>query len=161
MKLSNALAIFCLLAATANAATRTRVLKDTTTLIALELTPQTVFCTARGYTSIQLKVSVPELDDLAHFDHRVVGENLPCITGGACDDAFQPGGIIRPDERFAIVPMQVVLTENLTINDEARTCFRSLHERVTSTIRDKPFSHVKGSAAVQVDYEKCLASPQS
>src|SRR6187551_3279835 len=47
-----------------------RVLKDETSWVAIELNSQTVFCTAVGYSSAMLKVSIPDLDWIAHFDHR-------------------------------------------------------------------------------------------
>src|SRR5690349_14105848 len=85
-----------------------RVLKDTTTTVALELTDQTVFCTNRGYSQIELKVSVPDLEWLAHFDHKVVGERVPCITGGECSPDLQPTTILDPNETVALAPVRVV-----------------------------------------------------
>jgi hypothetical protein len=141
--------------------TRITVLKDTTTIIALELTNQTVFCTDRGYGNLQLKVSVPDLDWLAHFDHRVVGESAPCITGGSCFEV-QPHDIIDPNQRLTIAPMRVVLTEEITVNRQAQTCERQLTENVTSTIRGKAFTHYRGGNIEPWDFEKCallLAQP--
>lgn len=132
------------------------VLKDTTTIVALDLNPKTVFCTARGYGTVQLKVSVPDLDWLAHFDHRVVGEGLPCITGGACSEALQPGNIIDLNEPVVLAPIRVVLKQTLSIDEDAKTCTQTLTENITSLIRGKPFTHVRGSEPVPMDLEKCL-----
>lgn len=135
-----------------------RILKDATTMTLIELNSQTVFCTARGYGNVQLKVSVPELDELAHFDHRVLGEGLPCMTGGACSEVLQPGALIRPNERFALAPIRVILKESLKIDYDAKTCERLVSEDVKSVIRDHRFEHHKYSEWKSADYEKCLAS---
>jgi hypothetical protein len=134
-----------------------RVLKDSTTIVALELTNQSVFCTDLGYGNVQLKVNVPDLDWLAHFDHRVVGEGLPCITGGECSDALNPGSIIDPNERLAIVPVRVILTERLWIDEEKKTCHRFLEEEIKSHIRGRNFYHHRtDDDAAPADFEKCV-----
>ena len=56
-----------------------RVLKDETTLIALELTSDSVFCTDRGYGNVQLKVSVPELDHLRQIRELKASSEWPAI----------------------------------------------------------------------------------
>lgn len=134
----------------------TRVLKDTTTMSAVDLNPQTVFCTDRGYGNIQLKVSVPDLDLLAHFDHRVVGENQPCITGGRCIDGHGPGTILN-DEPIDTIPLRVILTETLTIDPELKTCTRYVTEEVKSLIRGVKFNHHRADEdAKPMDFEKCM-----
>jgi hypothetical protein len=132
-----------------------RVLKDTTTQVALELTPTTVFCTARGYMSEVLKVSVPDLDWLAHFDHRVEAEGLPCVAGGPCIDGFGPGQIIDPNDRVALASVRVVLEEHLTLDRQKRTCSRVLGEKIHAVIRGRDFDHFKDSGSESVDFEKC------
>ena len=132
-----------------------RVLQDETTMVALELTPDSVFCTDRGYGNVQLKVSVPDLDHLAHFDHRVVGEERPCITGGQCSIDLQPGDILNPEERLAIVPMRVTLTQNVEMDFQNRTCKTRLSERVRSHIRGIDFNHYRAGTQVETDFEAC------
>jgi hypothetical protein len=58
---------FVFIAGQASARVVERVLKDETTMVALELNSENVFCTELGYGSVQLKINVPELDFLAHF----------------------------------------------------------------------------------------------
>jgi hypothetical protein len=132
-----------------------RVLKDQTTMIALDLNDTSVFCTQRGYGNVQLKISVPDLDWLAHFDHRVEGEGLPCITGGRCTGTLTPAAIIDPADKISVVPMRVILTDELTIDDTAKTCTRQLREDVKSHIRGRNFFHQMWGANESVDYEKC------
>jgi len=135
---------------------QTRVLKDTTTMVAIDLNETTAFCTDRGYGNIQLKVSVPDLDILAHFDHRVVGEGQPCITAGRCSPSNGPGAIIDPKEPMAVVPMRVVLEDLVTIDEATATCSHQLRETVTSLIRGKKFSHLRSGLLEPMSYEKCL-----
>lgn len=134
---------------------QTRVLKDTTTWVAISLTPQTVFCTDRGYGTVQLKVSVPDLEHLAHFDHRVVGERLPCITGGLCKPGNNPSDLIQSNERLAVAPIRVVLKETTILNEEGTSCQRQLTEEITSQIRGHRFTHQRANELIPVDVEKC------
>lgn len=131
------------------------VLKDTTTIVAVDINPKTVFCTDRGYSNIQLKVSLPDLDWLAHFDHRVVGERLPCITGGACSDALQPGNIIDLNEPIVLAPVRVVLTQTLTVDDASNACTQTLSEEITSLIRGRTFKHFRAGEPTPIDMAKC------
>jgi hypothetical protein len=160
MKLIHTLFIttFCLNAGGAHAEARVeeRVLKDTTTMVSVALNNESVFCTARGYGSVQLKISVPELSHLAHFDHRVVGESVACITGGECTDTNKPGNIVDPARPLSLVPVRVILSEQLTIDDEAKSCERVLTELVKSTIREQNFTHFRNGEPTAENYEKCL-----
>ena len=133
-----------------------RVLKDTVTDVAIVLNKDTVFCTERGYGTVQLKISVPDLDWLAHFDHRVVGETLPCITGGQCSDRLNPGTIVGSDDPIEVAPVRVTLSEHLTINDQAKSCKSLLDERIQASIRGRVFTHYKVGDLKEVDYEKCV-----
>ncbi len=132
-----------------------RTLKDSTTMVALDLNASTVFCTDRGYSNIQLKVSVPDLDVLAHFDHRVVGEDLPCITGGLCGGDLTPDAVIDAKEPIVFAPIRVILKETLTIDHDAKSCTRSLTERISSLIRGRLFNHERSSDAEPLAFEKC------
>ncbi len=133
----------------------TRVLKDSTTWVALELNDQTVFCTARGYGSIELKVSVPDLDWLAHFDHRVVGEGQPCITGGSCTDILKPGNIVNSGDPIVVAPMRVALSEVTRLDRQAKICERQLQETIQSTIRGHEFNHYRGDTWKPAKFEIC------
>ena len=133
----------------------TRVLKDTTTLVALDLNSTTVFCTDRGYGNIQLKISVPELDWLAHFDHRVAGEGLPCITGGRCSPENSPEKLIDPNERFVLAQVNVVLSETLVIDSEKHLCSQQLNEQIQTLIKGRKFSHFRHGELMNPAFEKC------
>lgn len=146
---------FVFIAGQASARVVERVLKDETTMVALELNSENVFCTELGYGSVQLKINVPELDFLAHFDHRVVGERQPCITGGACDAVNNPDSILSGDKLVA-VPVRIILSESLEIDDQAKTCTRTLNENVKSHIKNKNFTHFRNAEPEVVAYEKCL-----
>jgi hypothetical protein len=133
-----------------------RTLRDQTTTVALVLDSKTVFCTDKGYGNIQLKVTVPDLDWLAHFDHRVAGEGLPCMTAGRCTEALGPKDILNGD-RIGITRIRSVLNERIFLDADAKTCLSNLEETVTGTIRGIVFNHVRGDAPVSVDYELCTA----
>lgn len=133
-----------------------RVLKDSTTFIVLELNHDTVFCTDRGYGDIRLKVSVPQLDYLAHFDHRVSGEALPCMAAGRCGDDLSPETIIRPNEKLEVAAVRVRLFEVLYLDDEEKSCTSYRYEQVSSYLRGNNFFHTAGSESESVEYDKCL-----
>jgi hypothetical protein len=136
----------------------TQVLKDDTTFVALALNDKTVFCTQFGYGEPELKVSVPDLDWLAHFDHRVVGELLPCMAAGPCSENLQPGNIIDPTAPITRVPVRVVLKASYVIDHTQKTCERTLQEEVHSVIRDRRFTHGRTGAPEAVDYDLCVMS---
>lgn len=135
-----------------------RVLKDTTTAVALELNASTVFCTGSGYAGVMLKISIPDLDWLAHFDHRVEGTTLPCATGGACTADFDATTLLQGGAGIEVVPVRVILSETLSVDLNARTCERLLSEHVTTTIRGHTFVHHAADATpTQVPFSQCLA----
>lgn len=134
-----------------------RVLRDTTTPIALELTDETVFCSAFGYGASFLKVSVPDLDWLAHFDHRVIENGLPCAASGACDETNNPEALLAGNPRLSVVPVQVVLTEILTLDPAAGTCMRQLVEDVTIQLADRKLKHHAEGEVSAYPFEKCAA----
>ncbi len=131
------------------------VLRDVTTPIALELTEQTVFCSAIGYGASFLKVSVPQLDALAHFDHRVEEAGLPCAAVGACDEALGPDTVLQGAPGFEPVDLRVVLTEVLRLDVAARTCTRQLLEDVSTTVRGVPLRHHEEDRPSPMAFELC------
>ncbi|MEZ4815930.1 MAG: hypothetical protein R3A80_12135 [Bdellovibrionota bacterium] len=143
--------------AASNAASYTveRVLKDETTMVALALNETNVFCTPLGYGTVQLKINVPELDHLAHFDHRVENEGFPCITGGVCSNENSPTSILH-GEKLVAVPIRVILSETLTLDYETKTCTRTLSEKVKSHIKNRDFGHFRSGEPVAQPYESCL-----
>jgi hypothetical protein len=143
-------------AATASAAITqtTRVLKDTTTDIALKLTPETVFCSDIGYGNVLLKVSVPDLDWLAHFDHRAESEGVPCMASARCTDSFSPARLIDPSNPVGMAKVRVTLTEMLTINSDLRICRRELREFIKGDVKGVAFTHERADE-VPVDFDVC------
>ncbi len=137
--------------------TVTRVLRDQTTRIALTLNTETVFCSGLGYSAAFLKVSVPDLDWLAHFDHRANAAGLPCAAAGPCSDLVTPDSILGKNATLSVVPVRVVLTEHLVIDDAAHTCMRQLVEKVTVQLADRVLRHSAEDAPVAHPYESCVA----
>jgi len=135
--------------------TYTRVLRDATTNVVIELTDTSVFCTDLGYGNVQLKINVPDLDSLTEYDHRVFGEGQPCIAGGACEEGNKPSDVLDPTDAFAVVPIHVWLTERLDLDGTAKTCSRTLTENVEAVVRGHGFTHVRYGEVETVAYEKC------
>ncbi|MBC8057159.1 MAG: hypothetical protein H7Y61_11345 [Rhizobiales bacterium] len=140
----------------ANAPVVARYLPPTTT-IALALSPQTVFCSALGYSASFLKVSVPDLDWLAHFDHRVDEAGLPCAAAGECSATLTPQALLSANPSLALVPVRVVLSESLILDPTARTCTRRLVEKVTIELSDRVLRHTVEDQPVDWPYETCAA----
>ncbi len=133
-----------------------RTLKDTTTTIALDLNEKTVFCTVQGYSSLQLKVSVPDLDWLAHFNHRVPGESLPCMTAGMCTPELGPKDILAAG-RVGLTRVRVVLVQRISLDADAKTCESVLEETVTANLRGHAFSHFRAGENRPIDFDLCQA----
>lgn len=135
-----------------------RPLKDVTSPATLTLDDTTVFCSALGYGSSFLKVSVPALDELAHFNHRVSVLGLPCAAAGACTDTFGPESILQGNPGVEQVSIRVVLTEVLRFDATANTCTRQLEETVTTSVRGVPLRHHAEDEPVSVPVERCVTA---
>ena len=119
-----------------------RILKDETNNVTVTLTKDTVRCSNIGYSNLELKVSVPDLDYLAIFNHANVGEALPCMSAGKCVPGNNPIDIIIPGKDTEQTDIRVQLVEILDIDLPTQKCNRTLEERVSAQIRGKAFRHV-------------------
>lgn len=133
------------------------VLSDVTTWIDLELNESTVFCSALGYGLSFLKVSIPQLDQLAHFDHRVEESGLPCAAVGECSSEVGPHTILAGGAGVERVAVRVVLTEVLRLDPAARTCTRQLVEEVFATVRGVPLRHREQDKPAPMRFDVCMA----
>ena len=132
-----------------------RTLRDVTTNVVLALNGETVRCSALGYGVSELKVSVPDLAWLAHFEHRSGGEGLPCMTAGTCTDELTPNVFLDSSSGLVTVGLRVILTEHLAIDAVAHTCARGIEEEVKSTVLGHDFSHSRSGDYEAVSYELC------
>ncbi len=130
-------------------------LKDATTQIELLLNGDTVFCSALGYGASFLKVSVPDLDSLAVFDHRVDVLGLPCAAAGQCTDVLGPETILQSRPGLESVALRVTLIEVLSVDVKAQTCTRSLREDVATVVRGVPLRHRVQVELENVPFETC------
>lgn len=137
--------------------TRSRLLKDTTTSIAVALSDATVFCSELGYGLSFLKVSVPDLDWLAHLNHRVEATGLPCAAAGACSDTLNPETILQGAPGLAPASVRVRLFEYLYVDAATGTCSRVLFERVDAVVRGVPLRHFATSAPEPLMQPMCAA----
>ena len=133
-----------------------RVLRDQTTTIAVELSEQSVRCNSEGYRQLELKVSVPDLDWLAEFDHRVFGEGVPCMTAGRCTEENRPETVLA-GEKIATTRLRSILSETILLDSAAETCENTLSEKVTATIKGKKFDHIRSGQPRKVAYAVCTA----
>ena len=132
-----------------------RVLSDKTSQVALALNDETVFCSAIGYGVSFLKVSVPDLDWLAHFDHRANTLGLPCAAAGECTDVLNPESILQSRPGVEAVEVRVILTEVLRIDVEGQRCRRWLKEDVEATVRGVQLRHHVEGTPEEVPFETC------
>lgn len=132
-----------------------RVLSDKTSQVALALNDETVFCSAIGYGVSFLKVSVPDLDWLAHFNHRANTLGLPCAAAGECTDLLNPESILQSRPGVEAVEVRVILTEVLRIDVEGQRCSRWLKEDVEATVRGVQLRHHVEGTPEEVPFETC------
>jgi hypothetical protein len=139
-----------------------RIVSEQTVESILELNKDTVRCSAIGYGQSELKVSVPDLQDIAFFNHANRGETLPCITAGPCKFAFRPegpgfvpGDILKDDAPNATVQLHVILKEEFVLDEAHKICERTLKEDVSTSIRNIPFAHHREGFLGTFPYELC------
>ncbi|HEY0880427.1 MAG TPA: hypothetical protein VGD87_02795 [Archangium sp.] len=137
------------------------VLSDVTSPISLLLTQDTVFCSAIGYGLSFLKVSIPQLDQLAHFDHRVEEAGLPCAAVGACDEELGPQSVLQGNPGVENVSVRVVLTEVIRIDEAEGTCSRQLLEDVFTTVRGNELRHHEEDEPSPMRFDDCRAIARS
>ena len=134
---------------------RQRVLSDKTSRVALALNDETVFCSAIGYGVSFLKVSVPDLDWLAHFNHRANTLGLPCAAAGECTDLLNPESILQSRPGVEAVDVRVVLTEVLRVDVEPQRCSRWMTESVEAKVRGLQLRHHVDGTPEDVPFERC------
>lgn len=133
-----------------------RVVHDTTTRVSLRLDDETVFCSAIGYGVSFLKVSMPDLDRLARFDHRADPAGLPCAAAGACTDDFGPQSILQGRPGHEAVDVRVTLREFLRVDVERQRCRRWFQEDVEAVVRGVTLRHRVESDVEPVPFEQCV-----
>lgn len=132
-----------------------RVVSDKTSPVALTLNADTVFCSALGYGVSFLKVSVPDLDWLAHFNHRANTLGLPCAAAGECTDLLNPESILQSRPGVETVEVRVVLTEVLRVDLQGQRCSRWLKEDVEAKVRGVQLRHHVDGPVEAVPFEQC------
>lgn len=140
--------------------TKRRVLKDVTVDTVLALNRETVRCSAVGYGLEELKVSVPDLDYVAFFDHANRGELVPCMTAGrtfeGCTVLPHLVDETKPTETSKL---RVVLTEIYEIDHEKNTCARRLEEVASMDVRGTAFQHYRAGHLGNLPYAECVFTP--
>lgn len=91
-----------------------------------------------GYSSLVVKVLVPELADVTIADHRNEGEEAPCL---ATFEAFTVEEVIQGKPEKLEVPFTITLTKHVWADTQNRVCKVSLTENVVGKIRGFHFTH--------------------
>ncbi len=134
---------------------KTRIIRDITSPMTLQVSPDLVRCSQIGYSHPELKLSVPNLGMLTHFHHAVVGEIYPCITAGPCGKGRMPEDLLKADEPSVEAQIRVDLKEKYYINHTKKTCDRVLEEHVNTKIRGFDFAHERFAEIGDFPYELC------
>jgi hypothetical protein len=133
--------------------------------VVIRLDETTVRCSSLGYGRTELKISVPQLEWIAIFDHSNIGESVPCMTAGQCEQIFsngdvlpglRPSDIIRSSEPRGETSIEVTLTEHLMIDTEKKTCTRSLEEDLKADLRRQNFTHSRIKFIREYPFEICM-----
>jgi hypothetical protein len=135
-----------------------RVVQDQTYALKALLDESTVRCSSAGYSASFLKVLIPEVAQFTVFDHRNAGEAAPCIAAGECSSELNPENFLGTPRKEGREEVQIraVLTLDLQIDHDARTCEVSLREELTTEIRGVPFFHLRQGPISSRVYEDCL-----
>jgi uncharacterized protein (TIGR03382 family) len=143
--------------ATAELTTHERVVHETTTTTEIELTPDTVLCSAADYSFPALKILIPELAAITLLDHQNFGAGAPCVAAGQCGlpDGSEPSDILDSDNLMQEVDIIVKAIRVDTVDDEALTCSTTLIERVDVDVRGVPFFHERYAELGSRPYADC------
>jgi hypothetical protein len=135
----------------------------------IELNTKTLRCSNVGYSAPELKVSVPDLEWAALFDHSNFGEVLPCMSAGFCA-LFPPVGntassvisrMLDLNKPFEKIEISIILSEEYTLNHKRKTCFRGLNEDLETNIRGTIFTHHRSMPFGDYPYELCVQLPSN
>ncbi|OUR95299.1 hypothetical protein A9Q84_15780 [Halobacteriovorax marinus] len=169
------IAILAVTIVTTQANNFSRIIKDRTHETTIKLDRSTVRCSALGYGSAELKITVPSLKWNAIFDHSNTDGRGPCVTAGrmSCSaflqfPAITPGSLPdlslpnnsipdvlidaeKPEERISV---RVFLTEEFNIREEI--CTRTLKENVVTMVRGIEFKHQRVKSIGELPISECV-----
>lgn len=136
------------------------IISDRTTNVTLELDASTVKCLVGDYGASSLKISVPELNRIANFNHTTEGESLPCINAGPCKTEFVKNGlevndILGKGGPTESAKVRVVSEEYYYMETANNYCYRGIVETVTTEVRGLPFKHVKEAPLATMPLSTC------
>lgn len=115
-----------------------------------------VRCSALGYGLTELKITVPELEWLAFFDHSNIGEQAPCMTAGACVEGNRPTDLIGNVGGTEDIDVRFILKEVFILDFGRSVCTRRIEERLESVVRGVNFDHFRSKNFGELPMEECL-----
>lgn len=143
--------------ATADVTSHERLVHETTTSVSIDLTPETVICSAADYSFPALKILIPELAALTLLDHQNFGAGAPCVAAGQCGlpDGVEPGDILDSGDLVDEVDIVVKAIRVDYVDDENLTCVTALTERVDVEVRGVSFFHERYADLGSRPYADC------
>jgi uncharacterized protein (TIGR03382 family) len=135
------------------------VVHNTTSSVSVQVTEDTLICSAADYGALFLKLLVPELAKITLLDHQNSGAGAPCVAAGLCEEGNLPTDIIDPENPTQLVDINVQAVRIDEIDSVAMTCKTSLREQVALTVRGIGFTHERWAQLGSRPYSDCVAPP--
>jgi len=141
--------------------TKEKLITKNVAQVEIELTEQTVLCSAADYGASFLKILIPELADLTVMDHQNTGAGAPCVAAGMCElfpgsGGFNTTDILDGSGSTELVEIEVSLTRFFNLDHEKKTCQVSLWENVLTEVRGIEFTHVRFANIGERPFGDCL-----
>ncbi len=138
-----------------------KIIKDEVHETTITLDKSTVRCSALGYGSSELKISVPSLEWYAIFDHSNRDDRGPCVTAGmdfctVTDDFINtkvPDLLVNPEKPTEKINVRVFLKE--VFEDAGENCLRKIEEHVETEVRGIPFTHMRVKSIGTLPLSEC------
>jgi hypothetical protein len=130
----------------------------------VNLSPEGIKLSIRGYSAYTVKILVPELAAVTVMNHRNDQEGAPCL---ATTGTYDVEDIVQGRPTVEQIPFTVLLEKNAKVvkrniydsdgkyTGEEEVCVMSLQETVTGEVRGFKFSHVRGSALPERVVDDC------
>jgi hypothetical protein len=129
---------------------------ESTTVLPVVISSETVVCSQQGYTLPLLKIFIPQLAWLTTFDHRNARDGRPCIAAGECSDTLGTNDLLGAGAGVDHVPVRVQWRSDAIIDHDRQRCEARLVENVTSTIRGVEFTHHRFGSFEPRRFEDCV-----
>lgn len=114
------------------------IISEREVILPVDLNTTRLKLSSGGYSSLVVKVLVPELADVTIADHRNAGEDAPCL---ATFDAFTVEEVLQGKPEKLEIPFTITLKKQVWADSVNKVCKVSLTENVVGMIRGFQFTH--------------------